>query len=114
MYGFNQIDSTHEMKEDKFTTYIMKKGNDFEEYLVDQIKTKFSTLSFKQICYNLDDIHNMKKYFETINEIKKGTDIIYQGLLVDNQNLTYGSPDLLIRSDKLKNIFPTIDYSITG
>tara|TARA_B110000977_G_C11078682_1_gene492112 strand:- start:1679 stop:3727 length:2049 start_codon:yes stop_codon:yes gene_type:complete len=114
MYGFNKIDSNHTIKEDKFTSYIMKKGQDFEEYLVEQIKQKFPNLTFQQICYNLDDIHNIKKYLETVKQMKNGVDIIYQGLLVDNKNLTYGSPDLLIRSDKIKNIFPMIDYNVDG
>lgn len=113
MYGFNEIDPTFKTSEDKFVTYIMNKGQNFEDYIISQISGNFPDLSFKQICHNLDDIHNMKKYSETINEMKKGTDIIYQGLLVDTKSMLYGSPDLLVRSDKIKTLFPSIDYDLS-
>ena len=37
--------------------------------------------------------------------MKAGYDIIYQGVLHDYNNHLYGSPDLLIRSDKFNQIF---------
>ena len=39
--------------------------------------------------------------------MRQGAPIIYQPVLWDAQNLTYGSPDFLIRSDVLHHIFPT-------
>ena len=38
--------------------------------------------------------------------MKQGLPIIYQAVLWDAHNMTYGSPDLLVRSDVLRELFP--------
>ena len=43
----------------------------------------------------------MDKAEETFGALKSGVPIVYQAVLWDAQNLTYGSPDFLVRSDIL-------------
>lgn len=112
MYGTEKIDYEFTNKQDKFSNYIMKQGQDFEEDLYNKLIENFQALDIKQVCYDVSDIHNMKKHSETIKMMKEGVQIIYQGLLVDKKNKTYGSPDLLIRSDVINILFPTLNYNI--
>jgi len=45
------------------------------------------------------DSYSITKFHETIEHMKKGTPIIYQGVLHNKLNNTFGTPDLIIRSD---------------
>lgn len=112
MYGTEKIDYEFTNKQDKFSKYIMEQGQCFEENLYLDLVNNFKNLNIRQVCYNVSDIHNIKKHSDTIKMMKEGVQIIYQGLLIDKKNKTYGSPDLLIRSDVIKIIFPTLDYNI--
>ena len=38
--------------------------------------------------------------------MERGTPVIYQGVLWDAENRNYGSPDFLVRSDALRELFP--------
>ena len=38
--------------------------------------------------------------------MKQGAPIIYQAVLWDAHNMNYGSPDFLVRSDVLRDLFP--------
>lgn len=116
-YGADKIDSSFELQplqQDKFTNYIMEQGNLFEENLFNKLLEDFNNYKIKQICYNVSDIHNMKKYSDTIKAMQEGTHIIYQGLLLDKKNKLYGSPDLLVRSDIINDLFPTIPYNVSS
>ena len=43
---------------------------------------------------------------QTFNEMRAGTPIIHQGVLRDAESRTYGAPDLLVRSDVLRELVP--------
>jgi hypothetical protein len=106
--GFNK-DSEYESELQKklnFTKYIMNKGIEFEKYIIDQIKDKH-----KENFVTVDNTHIWpinKKYNRQINEtielMKLGTNIIYQGLVYNSQNKTFGYPDLIVRSDYINKI----------
>ena len=93
---------SNNIKYDKFTSYLMNKGNEFENAIISIIKRKFSK-NYIQISesYNARDID---KYYDTISAMKKGIPIIYQGVLHNDDNCTYGAPDLIVRSDYINKL----------
>jgi hypothetical protein len=87
---------------DKFTEYIMKSGEDFETELYNIIKKKFKKKIIKIAEYY--ESKSIDKYNETINSMKKGIPIIYQAVLHNKNNDTFGLPDLLVRSDYINKL----------
>jgi hypothetical protein len=87
--------------EDNFENFIFKEGILFEEQIYNNLKKKYECI---KVCDSINsrDPENFKK---TINYMKKGYEIIYQGVLHDYDNNYYGSPDLMIRSDRFNEIF---------
>ena len=97
-------------KKDEFLEFIMNQGNLFEKTLMS--KVFIGDLKYIQISYGQQDILKHSKFIETVELIKKGTPIIYQGVLHDCETNTYGSPDILIRSDYINKLVPgTLDKS---
>lgn len=88
---------------DAFNNCIMKKGRTFEKYIIDIIKNKFPDEFIEIADYQYAKSH--EKYLETVAHIKKGTPIIYQGVLHDYDKQIFGVPDLLVRTDYLNKIF---------
>ncbi|MEM3062079.1 MAG: hypothetical protein QW303_00845 [Nitrososphaerota archaeon] len=103
-----------------FGKFIMNKGKQFEREVVKLIEEKVGQGEFVTICRDTIESPDRTVEYEkmTINEISKGTPIIYQGLLMNrsgNLAYSYGSPDLLVRSDylsKLVKISP-LDQELT-
>lgn len=86
-----------------FQQYIMKQGLAFEQRIIKEIQTKFSN---EFICVaDYQEARSYDKYIETINHIKAGVPIIYQGVLHDYKRKIFGMPDLLVRHDYLNKIF---------
>ena len=81
-----------------FGLFIMKQGCDFEEYIMGLLREKFKTdlVEVKPSAYTT-------RMQETIDLMKKGTPIISQGMIFNN-NKTFGIPDLIIRSDYINLI----------
>ena len=91
-------------KSNTFTNYLFDEGIQYENIVIEGIKEKYNK-HFIQICdsTNYSDLNNFEK---TIDAINKKIPIIYQGMLINNENSTYGIPDLLILSSYINNIFP--------
>jgi hypothetical protein len=87
---------TNSIASNDFEEFIKLKGIDFEKKIMDQFKYKIFTV---------DGIISEETYLTTINALKNNEPIIYQGVLFDFKNKTYGRPDLIIRGDFLKKIF---------
>lgn len=85
----------------KFLNYIMNQGNKFEEKVYNELKNKYNCVKVAE-SYQVRDV---EKFKYTIECMKKGYDIIYQGVFHSYKYNLYGCPDLLVRSDKLKHIF---------
>lgn len=104
-----------------FTSFIMEQGNKFETIVVDKIKQKF----FNYFVDMEKSPISYEKVEATIREMKKGTPIIYQGQLMNeeyklNQEIQkiYGIPDLIVRSDYVNKLVDakilTKDQQATG
>ena len=87
---------TNSIVSNDFEEFIKLKGIDFEKKIMDQFKYKIFTV---------DGIISEETYLKTVNALKNNEPIIYQGVLFDFKNRTYGRPDLIIRGDFLKKIF---------
>tara|TARA_B110000208_G_C11799962_1_gene441591 strand:+ start:5756 stop:7534 length:1779 start_codon:yes stop_codon:yes gene_type:complete len=86
-----------------YKNYILNQGIVFEENIYKILKKKFKN-NIVKIC-NSYEARDTKFVINTIDEMKKGTYIIYQGVLFNPNNKTFGCPDLIVRSDILNNIF---------
>ena len=85
----------------KFNEYLSLKGKLFEN----------NNINILRINYNINAIANygeeysIKKFNETVDNIKKGVPIIYNGLLHDINEKIYAIPTLLVRLDYFNKIF---------
>src|SRR5579859_4181695 len=59
-----------------------------------------------RISSNPGDDRSLDKARETVAAKRAGTPIIAHGVLWNPHNQTYGTPDLLVRSDVLARLFP--------
>lgn len=86
---------------------LFKLGKEFEDriikYYTDEKNIKFTTIAtvFPEHAYD-------RSMFEkTITAMKAGKPYIYQGVLNNDSNNTYGVPDLIVRSDYINNLTNT-------
>ncbi|MBL4898401.1 MAG: ribonuclease H-like domain-containing protein [Colwellia sp.] len=102
-----------------FTSWIMKKGVEFEETIYDVLKQKFKGGEVNRnhklgklgrrplivmISDELTDSKLNSKFEDTIQAMKDGVPYIYQGVLHDHTHTTFGIPDLLVRADYLNKL----------
>lgn len=88
-----------------FTEFIMAQGNEFESKVME-----FLYKRHKNLIYDVGGNSNARseeKMEDTIRAMNKGIPIIYQGVLHNSDNQTYGVPDLIVRSDWLKELVKT-------
>merc|ERR1711871_499778 len=93
-----------------FVDFLLTGGILFENKIFDKLKQKYNN----NIVTIADSIEarNIEKFKDTINEMKKGNPLIYQGILHNKKNKTFGSADLLVRSDWLNKIVSTDVISV--
>lgn len=89
--------------EDAMRIKILNEGINYEETLFNRINN--SQFEVIQIAYNYRDCHLFSNYLKTIQAMRELKPIIYQGILYNCTNKTYGMPDLLIRGDIIQKIF---------
>ena len=87
-----------------FTNFLFEEGIKFENIVIEKIKENHKN-NFIQICDNTN-YHDLNNFKKTVDIINKNIPIIYQGMLINEENSTYGIPDLLILSTYINNIFP--------
>ena len=96
-------------QDNKFVSFIMKKGEQFEESIVDYINNnKLPVVTVSTRC-------DEKSYKKTIKLMKEGCPIIHSAPVKNTKNNTRGIIDLLVRNDyihKLIDIPPVIEDSI--
>lgn len=94
-----------------FTEFIMAQGNEFEskvmEYLYHKHKDVIVDIGGNGSANSKSEV----KAKDTLAAMNKGVPIIYSGVLHNPENQTYGVPDLIVRSDWLREIVknPPID-----
>lgn len=84
-----------------FTEFIMKQGIMFESKVYQFLKNKYQIVQVAESYQS----RSVSKFKETIEYMKSGIEIIYQGVLHDYENNIYGCPDIMIRSDRINDIF---------
>jgi len=88
-----------------FTKFLFQKTREFEAAVITHLKT---LTSITTIATNPSDARKFEKVQETFATMESGAPVLYQAVLWDAENRTYGVPDLLIRSDELSRLFPNI------
>ena len=90
-------------KELDFVEYIFEKGREFEAGILRLLQEQYEVTT---IAHDHEEVRRLDKAEETFALMRQGAPIIYQAVLWDAQNLNYGSPDFLVRSDVLRQLFP--------
>ena len=90
----------NKINDNLFTSSILKAGIDFETELINILLKNHKIVT---VALNYTHINKLK-FNETIDLMKKGIPIIYQGVLYNDDNNTFGSPDLLVRSDYINKL----------
>jgi hypothetical protein len=97
----NSISSRKFLNIDDFTKYIMDQGIIFEREVYKILKKKYNIVKVAESY----ESRSLEKFKKTVKLMKNGVDILYQPVIQDFENGLYGSPDLLVRSDKINDIF---------
>ena len=92
--------------------FIMEQGNQFESAVIAYLRESFPD-EVEQISMNQHDIRKEQKANETFDAMKRGIPFIYQAVLHDHDNMTFGSPDLLVRSDYLNRFIDKVPLTKT-
>uniref|UniRef100_A0A6C0H900 Uncharacterized protein n=1 Tax=viral metagenome TaxID=1070528 RepID=A0A6C0H900_9ZZZZ len=79
-----------------YSSIIMNAGIEFENELIKLLLKNHKIIT---VATNPSHSKSKAKYEETIELMKNGIEIIYQGVLHNTDNNTFGMPDLLVRSD---------------
>ena len=87
-----------------FTEFIFRQGHAFERAVVDYLGTLTTVAQVG--AGDAADSRDVGKAEETFAAMQRGEPVIYQGVVRDAASRTYGSPDLLMRSDVLAELFP--------
>ena len=86
-----------------FVQFIFERAGAFEAGILRLLQRCYEVVT---VAHGPSDIRQLPKAQETFSHMQAGAPIIYQGVLWDAHQLTYGSPDFLIRSDVLNQLFP--------
>lgn len=105
-YSTSVVKAVSTKKRDSFVEFIMAQGNEFESRVMDYFYAKFGRDIFYDVGGNLN-ARSEERAQDTINAMNKGIPVIYQGVLHNIDDQTYGVPDLIVRSDWLAKIIQT-------
>jgi hypothetical protein len=86
-----------------FRAFGSAQGIRFEDRVVELLGRSVSVV---RIGDGWEDAQNLAKAEETLDAMRAGVPLIHQAVLRNPQNRTYGSVDLLVRSDVLETIVP--------
>ena len=102
--GYRPLTKSAEYREElDFLPFIFQQGRAFEEGILRLLQQRHEVTI---IAGDAQDIHDVANAEETFAAMQRGVPIIHQAVLWDAENLTYGAPDFLIRSDVLRELFP--------
>lgn len=86
----------------EFINYLLENGINFENEIYEKIKENHNVV---QVFKNMSDL-NIENFELTKKYILEGHNIIYQAVLYNYENNTYGVADLLVRSDYINMLVP--------
>ena len=87
-----------------FLAFIFEQGQKFEEGILRLLRERYEVVTVAEDTRR--DTRRLEKAEATFAAMERGTPVIYQGVLWDGENRNYGSPDFLVRSDALRELFP--------
>lgn len=77
-----------------FEDFIKTKGIEYESQVINNFPCKYVCIETKK-----------NGFIETLEALKNRIPVIYQGILVNTTNKTFGCPDIIIRGDYLNKYF---------
>jgi hypothetical protein len=86
-----------------FTRFVSRKGREFEHAVVEHLQ---SLVRVSQVAHGPRDIRSPDAAAKTLQLMQAREPMVFQGVLHDFESMTFGSPDLLVRSDVLRRLFP--------
>ena len=94
---------------ESFTEFIMNRGNDFEELVVNKLRRKLGA----EHVVTLSNGYEARKASgcqKTLDAMMNGIPVIHSAVVHNPENKTYGLIDLLVRSDWMSKIFIDAPY----
>lgn len=88
---------------DSFHEFLMNRGIRFEKDIVDKLKSRFPN-KWIQIAESYEASYKAKCK-ETFEAMLRGIPLIFQAIIHNPKNKTFGSLDLLVREDYINKIF---------
>ena len=85
----------------RFNDFIMQMGQQYEANLYERLCEQYP-----DDILEIADGTVLEKLHATLDALKSGIPMIYQPVVVDIENQTFGIPDLLVKSTYLKKLFP--------
>ncbi len=89
-----------------FTRFIFDQGRRFEAAVVALLRETHPEYELLTLSRGHEQIRDLTAATDTFEAMRQGVPIIHQAVLWDAATLTFGAPDLLVRSDVLHRIFP--------
>jgi hypothetical protein len=88
--------NNQEFCKSEFEIFIKQKGIEYEKNIMDSFPCEFTKVNGPV---------SKKSFSETLKLLKLKVPVIYQGVLYNDTNNTYGCPDLIIRGDYLNKYY---------
>lgn len=94
-----------------FTKFIFQQARRFEIAVVKHLRKRIDVLTIGgdlDVARDAEHTRKLELARQTLAAMRNGVPIIYQGVLRDVAHRVYGAPDLLVRSDVLRELFPNL------
>lgn len=94
-----------------FMKFIFQQARRFEVAVVKHLRKKVNVLTIGgdlDIAREAEHTRKLELARQTVAVMRNGVPIIHQGVLRDAEHRVYGAPDLLVRSDVLRELFPDL------
>lgn len=99
LYGSPRSPSQNSAEPNAVHDFLMQRGRTFEKNLYEYLLAKHPSQVTKICDGDPGDARSYQLYLKTIEEMRKGTPIILQGVMRHYESKTYGISDILIKSD---------------
>ena len=103
-HGFQSDDKLegYDLRTD-FSQFVMRKGTEFETAVVEHLATLVPVFT---VAGGVGRSRDLGAAEDTFAALRRGEPVVYQAVLRDADSRTYGTADLLVRSDHLRRLFP--------